>query len=133
MIEIYCDGAYASSRNQGGWAYVVLKDRQKIYSKWDGVLDTTNNRMEIEAAYQGCLWAKMSNNKNITIYTDSMYVIGTMTMNWKKNKNLDLWPKLFDVVEGLNITWKHVKGHSGDQYNELCDVFAVEGSKLKLN
>ena len=58
MIKVYCDGAYSSSRNQGGWAFVVLKDDVKIYSSFFPVKDTTNNRMEIQAAIEACKWAK---------------------------------------------------------------------------
>ena len=47
MTEIYTDGAYSSSRNQGGWAFVVVQDNKIIHKEYDGLLNTTNNRMEI--------------------------------------------------------------------------------------
>ena len=49
MIEIYTDGAYSSSRDQGGWAFVVVKDDELLYKEYDGLLNTTNQRMEIIA------------------------------------------------------------------------------------
>ena len=118
-IEIYTDGAYSSSRNQGGWAFVVLKDGEKIYSEYDTVFETTNNRMEIQSAIEAVKYMVSNNIKNFTIYSDSMYLIGTMTLNWKRKKNNDLWKEMDDLVKGLNITWLHVKGHEGDKYNEL--------------
>lgn len=129
-IEIYTDGAYSSSRNQGGWAFVVLKDGEKIYSEYDTVFETTNNRMEIQSAIEAVKYMVSNNIKNFTIYSDSMYLIGTMTLNWKRKKNNDLWKEIDDLVKGLNITWLHVKGHEGDKYNELCDTLAVHASKL---
>lgn len=130
MIKIYADGAYSSSRNRGGWAFVVLNDGEKIHSDFFPVDDTTNNRMEIQAALEACLWAKQKGYREITICTDSMYVVGTMTLGWKRKKNLDLWDKMEDAITDMQITWTHVKGHSGDKYNELCDALAVEASHV---
>lgn len=128
MIEIYADGAYSPTRNMGGWAFVVLLDGKKIKSDFFPVPDTTNNRMEIQAAIQACLWAMETGVTEFTLYTDSMYVIGTMTKSWKRNKNHDLWEILDDLVDNLTITWTHVKGHSGNRYNELCDALAVQAT-----
>ena len=130
MIEIYTDGAYAPSRRQGGWAFVVLKDKVKIHSAFFPVKDTTNNRMEIQAAIEACRWSIEQGIEEITIYSDSMYVIGTMTLNWKKKLNTDLWLEMFELTEKIEVNWLHVKGHSGDKYNDLCDALAVEASKV---
>lgn len=132
MIKIYCDGAYSSLRDQGGWAFVIVEDEEKIHSEFYPVKNTTNNRMEIEACIEGCLWAKNNNHENITIYSDSMYLIGTMTKNWRKNKNHDLWILMDKVIKNLNIEFVHVKGHSGDTYNELCDALASTASHIKI-
>lgn len=67
----------------------------------------------------------------ITIYTDSMYVIGTATLNWKRKKNHDLWKRFDNVVKKFNITWKHVKGHSNNELNNLCDKLAVRASQYE--
>jgi len=128
MIEIYCDGAYSSKRDTGGWAIVVVDSGIKIFSNFFPAYKTTNNRMEIQAVIEACKWAIFNNIESITIYSDSMYVIGTVSMNWKKNKNKDLWNILDALSTKLNITWKHVKGHSGDKYNDLCDALANQAT-----
>jgi ribonuclease HI len=133
MIKCYVDGAYSSLRNQGGWAFVVLKDDFKIHSEFFPEKDTTNNRMEIQAVIEACKWAKKYSVTELEIVSDSMYVIGTMTMEWKRKKNNDLWEIMDNVTKDLSITWTHVKGHSGDKYNELCDALAVEASKTIIN
>jgi ribonuclease HI len=130
MIEVYTDGAYSSSRNVGGWAFVITENNDKIHSSFGDVSDTTNNRMEIIACLNAMLWLQEQNKTEATIFTDSMYVIGTMTKNWKKKKNVDLWIKMFDVVGKLNINWQHIKGHSGNKWNEYCDMLAVHGSHI---
>lgn len=128
MVTIYVDGAYSSSRNLGGWAFVVLKDSVKVDSAFYPVPNTTNNRMEIQAAIEACLWCKNHGYNEVTIFSDSMYVIGTMTLDWKRKKNEDLWIKMEEARKDLSITWNHVKGHSGDKYNELCDALAVQAT-----
>ena len=129
MIQIYTDGAYSPKRNMGGWAFVVVKDDVKIYSEFFPEPDTTNNRMEMQAIIKALHWADQNGYKDVEIITDSMYVVGSMTMNWKRKKNIDLWEIMEIVCAGMNITWTHVKGHSGDKYNELCDALAVEATK----
>ncbi len=124
---IYTDGAYSSSRNQGGWAFVVVQNNEVIYKEYDGLINTTNNRMEIMGVLKALDWI----NKNsiplpIKIYADSMYVIGTLTLNWKMKKNIDLWQILIPLVN-KDIEYLHVKGHDGNKFNEECDKWAVFG------
>ena len=133
MFKIYTDGAYSGLRNRGGWSFVVIHNNEKIYSTFDTQLDTTNNRMEIKASLEAMLWMKSNNIKTAVIFTDSMYVINTMTKDWKRNKNNDLWDKMDEAINGLTIDWQHVKGHSGNKWNELCDVLAVHGSNIIEN
>jgi ribonuclease HI len=130
MLEIYTDGAYSSSRKQGGWAFVVVKNGKRKQTSFGDAVDTTNNRMEIMAALQAMLWMKDHEITEATIWTDSMYVIGTMSQGWKRKKNVDLWIQMDDAVQDLSINWSHVKGHSGNQFNDYCDMLAVHGSHL---
>lgn len=134
MIEVYTDGAYSSSRDMGGFAFVVLENKEKIYSYFFNESNTTNNRMEIVAVLKALYWLKETGklNEDIVIYTDSMYVIGSMTKNWKRNKNVDLFNELDNIYKQFKtIVFMHVKGHSGDKYNELCDKLAVIASQSK--
>lgn len=130
IVTIYSDGAYSSSRDQGGWAFAFYIDDVLVKLKYDGLVNTTNNRMEI----MGCIKAMefLKHNKitdPVTIFTDSMYVIGTMTKNWKMKKNTDLWPIMFDLVTP-NIKFQHVKGHEGNEGNCLCDKWAQFASHV---
>ena len=127
---IYTDGAYSSSRNQGGWAFVVVQNNEVIYKEYDGLINTTNNRMEIMGMLKALQYIKTNEIPlPIKIYTDSMYVIGTLTLNWKMKKNIDLWQILIPLVN-KDIEYLHVKGHDGNKFNEECDKWAVFGSNL---
>ena len=134
--ECYTDGAYSSARNQGGIGVVFLRDGQKVLEYSKGFKDTTNNRMEIGAALAvfKCFRKPV---ESITIYTDSMYVIGCATLGWKRKKNVSLW-EIFDKelkrVSTLcpNIKFVHVKGHSTNKWNNYVDKLAVEASQELL-
>jgi ribonuclease HI len=133
MLEVYVDGAYSPLRNQGGWAYVITENDQKITSDLDVVLNTTNNRMEIQAVIEALKYIQENNIVEATIYSDSMYVVEVMNKDWKKNKNKDLWSEIEELIKNKKIKWVHVKGHSGNKFNEMCDMLAVHGSKLIIN
>ena len=134
--ECYTDGAYSSARNQGGIGVVFLRNGEKVYEYSKGFKDTTNNRMEIFAAL-AVLKAIKKPVDTITIYTDSMYVIGCATLCWKRKKNIVLWEAFdreFNRLSKLcpNITFQHVKGHADDKWNNYVDQLAVAASKELL-
>lgn len=133
MIKIYTDGAYSSLRDQGGWAFVVLSETgEKTETSFGGILNTTNNRMEMFAFLQSLIWLKENGINEAEVYLDSLYVINSMIGKYSRKKNLDLWEELDNQVKNLSIKYNHIKGHSGNKFNDLCDILAVEGSKLIL-
>ena len=130
----YTDGAYSSARKQGGVGIIFLKNNELIFKYNKMYKDTTNNRMEIQAVITAFNCIKNPID-SLTIYSDSMYVIGCTTLGWKREKNSDLWEiyqKSFDRLSKLcpKIEFIHVKGHNGDKYNEIVDKLAVEASQL---
>ena len=128
MIEVSTDGAYSSSRNQGGFGIVFIKDNKVIAKFSKTYKNTTNNRMELMAVIIAL--QSIKDEPEITIYSDSMYVIGTATQGWKRKKNLDLWEKYDAVIDSFkSVTFKHVKGHSTNMFNNLCDEMAVAASQ----
>ena len=83
---------------------------------------STNNRMEITAAIRGI--DETPPGSDVTVWSDSEYVIKTMTRGWKRKVNNDLWDQLDDVVARRKVSWEWVRGHSGDPMNELADTLA---------
>lgn len=98
-----------------------------------GVLDTTNNRMEMSAAIYGLL--ELPERSQVTLWTDSEYVQKGMTeyrwmweaRKWHKVKNVDLWAVLLGLNDLHEITWKWCKGHAGNIMNERVDKLALAG------
>ncbi len=133
------DGAFSSSRNQGGLAFIFIREDGKLvleYSKM--VKNTTNNRMELGAIILG-LRAIKGPMDCLTVVTDSMYCLGCATKGWKRKKNVQLW-EIFDKeyirIKSLckEIKWIHVKGHQKDdseftKWNNYCDKLAVNASQ----
>lgn len=127
------DGAYSSSLDQGGVAFVFLCDDKPVLEFSKMYKGVTNNKMELLSVIIG-LSAIKGSIESLVITTDSMYVIGCASLGWKRKKNVELWKKFDEQYERVktlcsNISFKHVKGHNGDKWNEYVDKLAVKASK----
>ena len=147
QIKIYTDGACIGNPGPGGWAAIILQEKEKK-ELFGGEKHTTNNRMELTAAIKGLEFCdsqeeKQLSLKEIKIYTDSVYLkegITSWISNWEKNnwktsdkknvKNVDLWKKLKDLVKSKKIEWCWIKSHSGDSMNDLADKLAKEATPI---
>jgi ribonuclease HI len=126
-FTVYTDGSCMNNgdkNNRGGWGYVLISSAIPGHSMSSGkATNTTNNRMEITAVLEAL--KRCPNNSLVKVITDSQYVIGTMTKNWKRNKNTDLWSLLDKEVQRMKcVDFEWVKGHNGNEYNELADNLA---------
>ena len=121
MIEIHTDGACSVNPGPGGWAAVVVENGAKrSLSGREG--RTTNNRMEMLAVIKGL--QAIPESSTVRVYSDSQYVINTMTRNWKRNANKDLWAELDAEASKRNVTWEWERGHAGNPLNEEADLLA---------
>jgi ribonuclease HI len=144
QVMIYTDGACEGNPGPGGigvvWEY---GGKNKEFSQ--GYRLTTNNRMEILAVIVGLETIKEPSQ--VTIFSDSKYVVDAMTQGWAENwaslgwvrkggkrvPNADLWERLLPLVEKHGVTFKWVKGHAGNRGNEKADQLsyaAIENRKL---
>lgn len=124
MIHVYTDGSCIGNPGPGGWAYLVKLDG-KVLRGEGGAVHTTNNRMEMQAVIEVLRYLKGKDENKIIVHTDSSLIVNTMTKNWKKKKNVDLWEQLTDVLMGMHVEWQWVKGHNGHPENEDCDSRAL--------
>ena len=121
MIEIYTDGSCVGNPGPGGWAAIIVEDGSKKQLS-GGQEETTNNRMELMAVIKAL--EAMPESSLITVHSDSQYVVNTMTRNWKRNANHDLWARLETEVSKRTVEWEWVRGHAGDPLNEEADSLA---------
>jgi ribonuclease HI len=133
MTLIYTDGACSGNPGPGGWAWAIAPDGAVHGS--GGEAHTTNQRMEMKAVLE----ALRSNDGQITIVSDSTYVVNCFRDRWwvrwqangwrnaKKEPvaNTDLWKPLIELYQARQPTFQWVKGHSGDVMNDLVDRLAV--------
>ncbi|QHS57050.1 ribonuclease HI [Mucilaginibacter sp. 14171R-50] len=138
MIEIYTDGASSGNPGPGGYG-VILRSGQHYKELSAGYRKTTNNRMELLAVITG-LEAIKAPNQNVTIYSDSKYVIDAIEKRWvhgwvakgfKDKKNKDLWLRYLTIAKLHHIKFVWVRGHNGHPENERCDQLAVAAGKQK--
>ena len=133
MIRVYTDGSCLGNPGPGGWAWAIPGGA----SASGGEAHTTNQRMEIQAVLEA---VKVLEDPEIEIISDSTYVVkcfqdrwwaGWQRRGWKNSQgkpvaNRELWEPLFELAldERKLITWTWVKGHSGDQWNDVVDQMA---------
>lgn len=131
-ITIYTDGASRGNPGPGGFGTVLLSGpyRREISA---GFRKTTNNRMELLAVIIGLEALKKPGN-NVTIYSDSKYVVDSVEKGWvfgwmKKGfagkKNPDLWKRFLDIYRQHTVKFVWIKGHNETPENERCDRMAV--------
>ena len=131
-IQIYTDGACSGNPGPGGFATILrCGPLEKVISA--GYATTTNNRMELLAVITG-LEAIRWERADVTIWSDSSYVVKAVNegwlanwerKGWKKVKNPDLWQRFLAVYRLHKVTFHWLKGHAGHPENERCDRLAV--------
>lgn len=141
---IYTDGACSGNPGPGGWGVVLYFDDGSVHEMGGSDPQTTNNRMEMQAAIAGLKCFVASQQKTpIEVLTDSEYVKKGITQwiaGWKRRDwqtsakkpvlNKDLWQQLDSVNQAAKqqtstpVQWTYVRGHAGNAGNERCDEIA---------
>lgn len=135
QITIYTDGSSRGNPGPGGYGVVLLsgKHRKEIS---EGFRLTTNNRMELLSVIVG-LEALKQKNSDVTIFSDSKYVVEAVEKGWlqewvrknfKKKKNQDLWMRFLKIYDQHNVNFIWIKGHAENVENNRCDQLAVEAA-----
>ena len=136
MTTVYTDGACSGNPGPGGWAWAVPNGRFASGAE----ARSTNQRMEIHAV----LDAVRTLEGPVDVVSDSTYVVhcfrdrwweGWLRRGWvnsakKPVANRDLWEPLIDLyrADPKRLSFRWVKGHSGDPMNDLVDRLAVEAA-----
>lgn len=130
MIVYYTDGSASPNPGPGGFA-VIRDNTPHILGSEPG--STTNIRMEGMAIMAAL---KDANREECQIYTDSEFWINVITKwapgweqkGWKKKggeiKNLDIVQEVYPLYLSSRATLNWVRGHEGDEGNEMADEWA---------
>jgi ribonuclease HI len=139
LIKVYTDGSCLGNPGNGGWAFVVINEKDISY-RAGFERNTTNNQMELMAAIKAIEFLDKYNDINLN--TDSNYVrqgITNWILNWKRNnwktstkkavKNRELWERLDNLNVSKNIIWSWVKAHNVDEFNNQVDQLARQAAE----
>lgn len=144
MKTFYTDGACSGNPGRGGWGVVEVADGKAIATMSGKAAHTTNNKMELQAAIAAL--ETTAAGDEVTIYTDSKYVqngitswlAGWKVRGWKTSsgtavKNQEQWEQLDGLTQDRKVTWKWVKAHAGNKFNEQADQLATSHTNSKWN
>lgn len=145
--EVYTDGSAKgndAAHRSGGWAYALLYDGDIIRHDSGGELDTTNQRMELQAVIEALKATELfgDNTSEYYIYSDSAYVINCYDQGWyigweqngwrnaarKEVANQDLWHQILPYFKRKSYHFKKVKGHADNYYNNYVDKLAQDAA-----
>ena len=137
MFHIYVDGSCIGNQNVGqetpaGWGVVVITGSNDL-GRGIGAEVGSNNTAELTAFAEALRWAlSEGGDSEIVIKTDSQYAGNQATGNWKAKANRELVAHvqaLWNEVSQLrDLSWDHVKAHSGHRWNERADHLAIRAA-----
>ncbi|MCM3081968.1 MULTISPECIES: ribonuclease HI [Brevibacillus] len=139
-VMIYTDGACSGNPGPGGWGAVLMYG-EHIKEMSGAEPNTTNNRMELQAAIEAL--SILKEPCKVTLYSDSAYLVncfkqgwykGWLKNGWKNSKgqpveNQDLWKELLRLMEIHQVEYVKVKGHADNKWNNRCDELATGAIK----
>jgi ribonuclease HI len=132
IFTIYTDGS-VQPENPGaaGYTAIILPKNSEPREVTGSFEFSTNNRMEVFAAVAG-LEALMEPSQ-VTLISDSKYLVNTMNKGWSQGANHDLWKRLRIQIEKHKVVFEWCKGHAGNTYNELADKLAYSAALTQNN
>jgi ribonuclease HI len=153
-LRLYTDGSCHPPGAVGGWAWILVSEHPVASGSGDTTSPSTHQRCELTAAIEGLARLAASGVREVTLLSDSKYLVGGMSSNgntgwahaaakreWRTTRgkpflNRDLWERLLELGGCLAVTWCHVRGHrpkkdrSDDaRYNREVDALAVEARR----
>lgn len=129
-LYIWTDGACQPNPGAGGWAALLEYNGTRKLISGRATDQTTNNRMEIQAAIEAFKSIKSGWTCEVLVISDSQYLISTMEGEWKAKSNVDLFQELFNLCRLHKVKWKWVKGHAGIVENEIVNTKAEAEARL---
>ena len=133
MIEVYIDGSSKGNPGPGGAGIVIQDTTAKEIIGIHGIPlgYVTNNQAEFLALKHALIELKNQRLScdPVNVLTDSQLVVGIFSQNWKARANLELVVEIRNLLKEFpTLTFAYVRGHNGNQGNELADSLAQEAA-----
>ena len=141
-VELYTDGS--GQGEEAGWGWVAVVSGEEVAAGrgpvitaengvgWRGAEVATNNTGELTAILEALGWATSKRQPRAVIRYDSTYAANMTQGRWKPKRNKKLIRQCQEALDraerqGCTVGWRHVKGHSGDRWNDRADRLADQG------
>lgn len=144
-LEIYTDGACIRNGKPdsiGTATFIVVEDNKIVEEYTETRYGETSNAMELQAIANALHFCQRHGvfKEGITIYSDSSYCINGITKwiegwhgdNWKRGgepiPNAELWQMVYAFIKRYkkHLTFKWIRGHNGNEFNERADARCKE-------
>ena len=120
-VTIFCDGSsLGNGQAASRAAAVALLGYQGIWRAVGSYLGcATNQQAEVAAAALGL--ESLREPCKVHLFTDSRYVVETMSGRFRRKTNHEWWKRLDNAAERHAVKWEWTKGHNGHVVQEATD------------
>jgi ribonuclease HI len=130
-IEIYVDGSYNTKTGHAGWGIVIIKNKKIIYEDYGKTFLLAHSRQidgELKGARIALKWIKR-NKIPATIYCDFIGIQKWFNGDWEAKTDIAKKYVEFcnNIKKDICVSFVHVKGHSGNKWNDYVDKLAEKG------
>ena len=121
QVAIFCDGSsLGNGRDASRAAAVALLGYKGYWRAFGEYLGTaTNQQAEIAAAAVGL--ESLTQPCQVSVFTDSRYVVETMNGRFRKKANQSWWERLERAASAHKVNWEWTRGHAGHILQEAAD------------
>ena len=124
QVTIFCDGSsLGNGQAASKAAAVALLGYRGIWRAVGRYLGAaTNQQAEIAAATIGL--ESLKEPCRVHLFTDSRYVVETMSGRFRRKANLEWWKSLDEAAARHQVKWEWTRGHDGHIIQEAADKAA---------
>ena len=121
QVTIFCDGSsLGNGQSSTRAAAVALLGYKGVWRAVGSYLgQATNQQAEVAAATLGL--QSLLEPCDVHLFTDSRYVVETMSGRFRRKTNHDWWNKLDLAAKKHRVKWEWTRGHSGHLIQEATD------------
>jgi ribonuclease HI len=123
-VTIFCDGSsLGNGQVSTRAAAVALLGYQGVWRAVGAYLgQATNQQAEVAAAALGL--ESLLEPCRVHLFTDSRYVVETMSGRFRRKTNHEWWARLDKAVARHKVKWEWTRGHDGNLVQEAADKAA---------
>ena len=122
---LFGDGSSSRQKDIGAWTAVAVTANGSMRQLLWGIdFPTTISRCELRPIIEGLRWIKHNWHPDraslIRVYSDSEYTVRTLSGDFPRSKNEELWAAVDEAARGLKVEdrWRE---RNSTPYMEFCD------------